>query len=311
MDRELLWEGLRETQHQGIDPMDRVSRVEARAYQESHLRQVRALLIDIEEFRSCRLTKSQRKDWSLILRTWVMWRLSSRPNVHSATTVIGWIHAVRGRLPTPPTVSVMASLLRGLAATRLLRPNERTRAIAPEVMVALRAQRTAAETNTEARLVWVIMTLMSGGAVRLADAVRMAMPGGLEDWCEIGCEVALFPTIEKTDMTGSREVEPIVLVIPDPVERAWMCALISSPTIMTEASASHIERRAADVWHSHGIDDVRAIRRTIGERAGSRKDAALILRHAADSPVTLRYSGTRDRIPRLRDIAKRVAFTTD
>jgi hypothetical protein len=177
-------------------------------------------------------------------------------------------------------------------------------------MVALRAQCALASTNMEERLVWVVMMLMAGGAIRLADAVRMVMPGGIDDWCEMGCDVILFPIIEKTDMTGSREIEPVVLLVPDPLHRAWICAHLASPTPMSEAKACHIERRAAEVWHSHGVNDVRAIRRTIGERSGSRKDAGLILRHAANSPVTLRYSGTRDRIPGLHAIAKRVSFTT-
>lgn len=287
-----------------------MAQCEARAYQETHLRQVRALLNDIEDFRCSRLTKLQRKDWSLVLRTWVMWRLADRPNVHTSSTVIGWIHTVRGRLPSPPSATVMASLLRGLAATRLLRPVDRTRAIAPEIETALRDQLASATSDSSARIVWIAMVMMAVGALRLADAVRLLMPGAVEEWVEIGCEVVLFPIIEKTDMTGSREIEPVLLILPSAAQRATVCAHLASPPFLTNGDALRIERETAHAWHRHGIDDVRAIRRTIGERAASRKDAGLLLRHAPNSSVTLRYSGTRDRIPGLRAIGRKVAFAT-
>jgi hypothetical protein len=309
-DREFLWENLRQQQHNS-DPLERVSQCEARAYQETHLRQVRALLNDVETFRCSRLTKAQRCDWSITLRTWVMWRLAERPNVHTSATVIGWIHMVRGRLPSPPSALAMASLLRGLAATKLLRPANRTRAVAPEIETALRAQLALATSDANALLIWITMVMMAVGALRLADAVRLLMPGAVDDWVEIGCEVILFPVIEKTDMTGAREIEPVVLCLPNAIQRALVCAHLTSSTSMTNSGALRIERETADTWHSHGVNDVRAIRRTIGERASSRKDAGILLRHAPNSSVTLRYSGTRDRIPSLRSIGRKVAFATD
>jgi hypothetical protein len=286
--------------------------VEARAYQEDYLQQLRRLLADVEGHRMSKMQKVDRQDWPAILKGWVMGRITSSRKSPTSSTVCGWIFQVMPRLPQPIPRSQMSAFLRGLATTRLLRPSGRLRQMGVEMAAALKEQTSRARKKGIERIVWMALTCMLRGAVRLADSVRMVSSGGANEYYAIDNEVIIFPTVEKTDMIGAREIEPVVLRLPDDGQRQWMMDGLSDPQVPSSSiTCKRLEGLVKNVIHAHGIADVRAVRRTLGEAADSRKDAGILLRHVDNSKTTLRYSTTRDRVPTLGRIAKKVSFGAD
>jgi hypothetical protein len=286
-----------------VDPGDRSDAIMALRWQEAHLAQVRSLILDYDMFRRT-VARHLRDQWQTLLRQWLVDRLS-RSSANSTTTVLRWAVSVASRLPQPMPPAAIASVIKGLAALRPMRPVNRLRGVVPQARAAL--DQAAGEVRSEDPLnaaVWFVLVLMIH-AWRRSDAVRVAAGEVLAlEWLSAN-EAAIWPESEKTDMFGEREVEPSVVVFED--TRLAAAAIKRLPV----ADTDRLERLVSQLLHSHGVADVRALRRDAAAATGSRDDAAVLLRHRPGSRHTLRYATTRDAIPRARGIANRVVTFAD
>jgi hypothetical protein len=275
--------------------------VRAWAFQEDHLAQVRALLLSLDRYRSKHVARARRDDWMHVVGGWLIWR-SATSRADCSSTVVGWLAVVQGRIPHRLSRTEFAELIRGVATMRLLRPVGRLRGVANESAKVRRAAYEAARPTSSSPLAvrtWMVTTLMyKTAALRLADAVRVAAgEASVEEVSET--EWLVFPHQEKTDMTGAKEVEPVLLRIPTTetrLMRRW-CRLKAdaSSMIVLEGAMKVLCRRA-------GIADVRALRRDAGEAMPSRAEAGILLRHQPGSSSTPRYATTKDRVVTLRQM---------
>ena len=206
-----------------------LAQTEASAFQETYLRQVRALLWDLDRFRLMRCTRKERENWGEVLKGWVVWRASSRPGglAPCASTILRWVWAVNPRLPKPCPPAALAALLRGVATMSLLRPDDRVRTTPPEITDLLADAWRESRCPTS-RAIFVTIAFMANGGMRRSDAVRITC-GDVNAWEPLDDHgFVIFPNTEKTDMTGSREIEPFVFVC----EESWLPVVgkvLSSP----------------------------------------------------------------------------------
>ena len=276
---------------------------EASAFQETHLRQVRALLWDIDSFRSLQCSKKERADWSTVLKGWAFHRISRSRTGICAATVLHWIRSVNPRLPSPAPAAALAAMVRGIATMSHLRPTNRARATTPAVQSALSDAWSAASSPTS-RAVFMVVALMVRGGMRRSDATRIVC-GDVEAWETLpGQGFVIFPSTEKTDMTGAREIEPFVFSCDTP----WVPTVLRLLQSPFRGSGVQLESLVSSFVHDKGIPDVRAFRRHAAEALGSRTEAGRLLRHREGSSQSVRYSTTRDAIEPSARRVRKVAF---
>jgi hypothetical protein len=237
-----------------------------------------------------------------VLEQWLTERLA-RSWAESVSTVFRWAVTVAPRLPDTVGPHTISTIVKGLASIRGLRPTGRLRQVSKQVRLAIDYAARRALTSTTSAALYVV-AVMVGCGWRRADAVRIAS-GEWEamEWLSAS-ELAVWPRSEKTDHFGEREIEPSVVLFPD--------ARLARATVerLPCADPDALERAVTALFRTHGVRDVRAARRDAAAATGSRRDAAVLLRHAPNSRTTLRYAGTRDALPRLQTIARRVSFAT-
>ena len=278
--------------------VDRADRAMAMSYQESYLRQVRALVYDFDDFLQTQRTRDQRKDWNESLRIFVFDRLT-RSRLTVASTAVGWVTMLAGRLPIPLSKKMFLTILRSLAHASLLRPARRVRGRWAEAKKAVEDK--MLQKSVGGRQIWAAITIMLSGA-RRPDAVRV-VAGEADDHEKIEDTVICFPRTEKTDMIGAREIEPLVIACATTAEASKLFSIISNGPF---PDANQLERKVSDHLHQHGVEDIRAVRRDAAARCGSREKAGVLLRHQPQSKHTTRYATTRDRIEPLRLLTRRI-----
>ena len=276
---------------------------EASAFQESHLRQVRSLLSDLDTFRTLQCSKKERADWTMVLKGWAFHRISRSRSGVCAATVLHWIRSVNPRLPSPAPAAALAAMVRGIATMSHLRPTNRARAATPLVQAALSDSWAAASSPTS-RAVFMVVALMVRGGMRRSDATRVVC-GDVEAWETLpGQGFVIFPSTEKTDMTGAREIEPFVFSCDSP----WVPTVLNLLQSPFQGSGLDLENRVSSFIHDRGIPDVRALRRHAAETLGGRAEAGRLLRHREGSSQSVRYSTTRDAIEPAARRVRKVAF---
>lgn len=298
--REKVWHGIAKAT--GVSHAHRHAALLALRWQEDHLVQVRALLVDVEMYRRTELPRRHRDDWQRVVEQWLVYRLAHSRRAQCTSTVFRWAVTVAPRLPVHVSATAITNVVRGLAVLRSLRPSDRLRDVSAAVRRALETAATSARSSLLAAAVYMAVVCVAQGW-RLADAVRV-VTGELSSPLEwiTDRELAVFPATEKTDHFGLREVEPSVVVFPDgPLATSVVSRL-------PYADAVKLESEVAGLLHRSGVRDVRAARRDAAAAAGSRAAAAPLLRHAPGSAVTARYATTRDAMPRARAVARKVSF---
>jgi hypothetical protein len=309
--RDRRWEKIKESSSQAAATTpwgELADQVRAMGFQEEYLCQVRALLSSIERFRRTKVVRARRDDWPHVVGGWLMWRLAmSRADCSS--TVMTWLAMVYTRLPHRLTKTEFADIVRGIGALRLFRPEGRLRGLFFEAQSLRRSAAAAAGRKGSAVVdlrAWFVAALMThGSALRRADAIRTAAGEATVEQINL-TEWVVFPWQEKTDMFGSREIEPVLVRILGS-ETALMKRWSRLPA--DASSMGELETLVKKLCADAGVRDVRALRRDAGAAVSTRADAGVLLRHRPDSSSTPRYSTTRDRVPQLRQMMAAVPKT--
>jgi hypothetical protein len=269
------------------------------------LKQVRAAVTSLDRYRRREVLRQDRDRWTMVIQGWLAWKLAHSTRLTRSSTAVQWLIAVQGRVPYVFRRGEVASLIRGIASLNLLRPAARLWDVGDLYKDARLAARSKASRSRTDLMVWIAVTLMgSASALRLADAVRVAAGGAAATWLS-DKELVVYPIVEKTDQVGSREVEPVYVPCVNDSDARMFRRWLRQIRQQDDATGDHqqIEEQVTSVLHTHGIQDVRALRRDAGRKVGARKAAALLLRHKPDSKSTTRYTGTDDRITLLRRLA--------
>lgn len=223
-------------------------------------------------------------------------RMQGRPSLRGPT-MLAWAWSLVATLPEPVAQVTLRRFTASVGCTWLLRPGAQPRGGGAAL---------DAVASHEARVrprVALAITLVARCGMRLRDATRIA--AGWTSASEL-TETALvvYPLTEKSDMGGFRVTEPVALPIAGTRDFAHRLALawLALPPLSSAAEGKALLALTGSCIRDAGITDVRAPRRALAERTAKgsgRAGAASLLRHAANSAATARYTTTRDAIPRL------------
>ena len=282
----------RRLQNSPIRPDQAADIAIAWAYDERYLKQVRSIAVDYSITVARYLVPDERLTPKAV-RVYIFARLR-RGNAQRSSTIVTWLGHLSHALPFKIPPIEVTRIIRAVGVADLLRPPPQPRGFALKVSE-------LADSVKSFSPKWAVLTAIASG-FRRSDAVRLLVNGVTDESAVISTsEVVIFPEVEKTDIVGLRVSEPSVIVSPHPKE----LLIVLRSNRLTSRLADRLEREVSSMCHDAGIPDVRAPRRDLASAVGDRAAAAAILRHRPGSQHSLRYAGTRDRVPVVREAVQK------